>query len=103
MGYRGIERRIHKVFVTHNTEYHLREKECVAVRDRRSGDWVQDHIALCRRAAGAIAFFEEGGVSASARLPDVGEALCFDGLTLVTSPVLEVERPPKEVVERYDS
>jgi len=101
MAWNGVERRIHRVFVTHNTEYHLRRNQCVAVRDRRTGEWVDDHLALCRRAVGSIAFMNEGGISASSRMPQVGEALCFDGLSLVTSPVLDVLRPPREVVRRY--
>ncbi len=33
MGCVGSERRIHRVFVTKNTEYHVRWQTCVAVRD----------------------------------------------------------------------
>ena len=31
------ERRIHKVYVTRNTEYHVRRNVCIAVLDRKSG------------------------------------------------------------------
>ena len=34
------------VFATRNTEYHLRNGVCVAVRDRRSGEWHVDHPTL---------------------------------------------------------
>ena len=37
MGYQGPDRRIHRVFVTRNTEYHVRAGVCVAVRDLRGG------------------------------------------------------------------
>ena len=43
--YDGPERRIHKVYVTRNTEYHVRAGLCVAVRPRK-GEWVTDHHAL---------------------------------------------------------
>jgi hypothetical protein len=36
-------------------------------------------------------------------MPDVGDALYFiaDGLDLVTSPLVKVERPAKDVVKSY--
>ena len=43
------ERRRHRVYVTRNTEYHFRDGFCVAVRDRRSGDFLQGHLAVQRR------------------------------------------------------
>ena len=39
----GKERRRHRLFVTQNTEYHLREQLCVGVRDLWSGRWRDDH------------------------------------------------------------
>jgi hypothetical protein len=65
MGYLGKERRIHRIFVTRNSEYHVRRNVCVGVRDRRSGEWLSG------------------------------------GRDLITSPVLNVERPPREVVHHY--
>ena len=49
------ERRRHKVFVTRNTEYHFRDRLCVAVRDRRTGDFLPGHLALKRELAGGVA------------------------------------------------
>ncbi len=43
--YRGNERRQHVLYVTQNTEYHLRGAECVGVRDLWSGHWREDHPA----------------------------------------------------------
>ena len=43
------ERRKHRLFVTQNTEYHLREETCVGVRDLWSGRWREDHPAVGRR------------------------------------------------------
>jgi hypothetical protein len=53
--FEGQDRRRHRVYVTRNTEYHFRDGYCVAVRDRRTGDFLHGHLALRRRitAAGA--------------------------------------------------
>ena len=99
--YQGRERRIHKVFVTRNTEYHLRRDRCVAVRDRRSGRWYEGHQALFCRVAGSLTFFEHGGLRVSESLPGVGECLCFDGSGLVTSKVIDILRPALRTVENY--
>lgn len=96
------ERRIHKVFVTRNTEYHLRRDQCVGVRDRRTGAWNDHHEALFRRVAGAITLFANGSLSASETLPVPGQAMLFEGeKSLITGPVLAIERPPFPVVMRY--
>lgn len=101
----GSERRIHKVFVTRNTEYHLRSGVCVAVKDRRSGEWLRAHLALRQKVHGGIRFTRSGGISANDGMPEVGESLFFaaEGRDLVTSPVLSVERPERAVVKRYRS
>jgi hypothetical protein len=103
MNYGGPERRIHKVFVTRNTEYHMRRETCVGVRDRQSGAWQSTHFALNLPVAGAIRFFEGGALSATSGLPQVGESLYFEatGRDLVTSAVVSVERPRPELVEQY--
>jgi hypothetical protein len=54
MSYEGSERRVHHVFVTRNTEYHVRAEVCVAVRDRTNDRWRDDHPAVGRRLAGAL-------------------------------------------------
>ncbi|MCP4604305.1 MAG: hypothetical protein GY847_27920 [Proteobacteria bacterium] len=46
MSYKGPERRIHNVFVTHNREYHVRSGLCIAVRDRKTGVWISNHEAV---------------------------------------------------------
>jgi hypothetical protein len=103
MSYRGPERRIHWVFVTRNTEYHLRRATCVAVRDRHSGAWVADHFAQGRPVAGALRVSEGGAISASPGLPRVGESMYFETFNrdLVTGSVIAVERPQPEVVASY--
>jgi hypothetical protein len=103
--YDGKERRRHKVFLTHNTEYHFRDARCVAVRDRRTGEWLPGHLALRRQLFGGIRFFMNGSLLPNPGEPKVGEALFFaeGGRDLITSPLESVERPPKELVEDYPS
>lgn len=104
MRYAGRDRRIHKVFVTRNTEYHVRRNLCVAVRDRRSGDWLPAHLAFQRLVSGGLRFHRNGGIMPNEGVPAVGESLffCADGQDLVTSPVIAIERPEREVVASYD-
>ncbi len=101
MAYDGPERRIHRVFVTRNTEYHVRSNVCVAVRDRRSGDWYRTHEAINRQVSGAVSIEPRGVVAAAPRTPNVGDALCFENSFLVTSPVESIERPERAVVALY--
>lgn len=97
------ERRVHRVFVTRNTEYHVRRDVCVAVKDRRSGEWLRAHLALRQRVQGGIKFTRHGGIAANLEGANVGESLFFsaEGRDLVTSPILAVERPEKQIVTNY--
>ena len=112
-GYRGPERRRHRVFVTRNTEYHFRDGFCIAVRDRRTGDFLEGHLALQRRVNGGLRFFPNGGIAPNSGEPSPGESLYFAGegedphseaartRELVTSPLESVERPTRELVDAY--
>lgn len=104
MGYRGSDRRIHKVFVTRNTEYHVRQDQCIGVRDRRSGEWLKAHLALRSKISGSIRFSREGGVVPNEGRPQIGDSLFFQasGRDLVTSSILAVERPQKLTVQTYE-
>jgi hypothetical protein len=99
----GPDRRRHRVYVTRNTEYHFRDGFCVAVRDRRTGDFIQGHLALRRRIHGGLKFFLNGAIVPNSGEPQVGEALYFlsGGRDLVTSPLERVDRPTKEVASAY--
>jgi hypothetical protein len=101
--YRGPERRVFRMYVTRNTEYHFRGERCVAVRDRRTGQWLESHLAVDRRLAGGVRFFQNGTAVPSCEPPKVGEALYFDegGRELITSVLASIERPAKEVVACY--
>jgi hypothetical protein len=100
---RTPERRRHRVYVTRNTEYHFRDGFCVAVRDRRTGDFLQGHLAVKRRLHGGLKFFGNGAIVPNPGEPQPGEALYFaaDGRDLVTSPVERVDRPAKALVAAY--
>ena len=92
-----INRRRHRMFVTKNTEYHLRLDECVGVRDRESGAWHRHHAALRLRAIQVPPMGHDHSW--------VGRRLQFWGrdTDVVTSPVLEVARPEVECLPRYVS
>ncbi len=102
MAYKGPERRIHHVYVTKNTEYHTRRGVCVGVRDRDSGSWLPNHLAMEKPLCGAIRFLK-GSLRPNTGTPCLGESLYFHGgdMDLVTSTLVAVERPAKDVVEGY--
>ena len=101
--YRGPERRVHRMYVTRNTEYHFRGDRCVAVRDRRTGRWLDSHLAVDRKLAGGVRFYGNGTAVPSGEPPKVGEALYFDdeGRELITSLLASIERPTKDIVLSY--
>jgi hypothetical protein len=101
--YAGPERRRHRVYVTRNTEYHFRDGVCVAVRDRRTGKFVQGHSALFGRIDAGIKFFDNGSIAPAAGDPQPGDCLYFEsgGRDLVTSPLEAVDRPSRDTVDRY--
>ena len=105
--YRGPERRRHRVFVTLNSEYHCRDCVCVAVRDRRTLQFVADHPALGKHIRGALRLNAQGGVESATTGtdPKPGEQVCFEAdgeeQALVTSQLRAIERPPRDIVETY--
>ena len=92
------------MYVTRNTEYHFRAERCVAVRDRRTGRWLESHLAMGRKLAGGVRFFGNGTAVPSGEDPQVGEALYFDdeGRELITSLLASIERPSKDLTVHYD-
>ena len=100
--YTGPERRIHRVYVTRNTEYHVREGVCVAVKPRHASDWNTEHEA--------VAMTVEGHVKVGALLPmpgppKIGYRIYFaeDNNDVLTSPVVAIARPHKTTVAQYPS
>lgn len=97
----GIERRRNRLFVTQNTEYHLRGRECVAVRDLWSGRWLREHPALGRRLFGAVMPSEKGLEPLSE--PKSGCLLWFENgdNDILTSKISAFGRPPKTALRHY--
>ena len=91
------DRRHHRVFFTKHTEYHLRDDECVGVRDRESGQWLIDHAALRLRALSLPEVPESAAW--------IGQRIAFWGQAtdVLTSPVIAVGRPQLEQVPAYVS
>jgi len=99
----GQERRRHCVYVTRNTEYHFRGQTCVAVRDRKTGQFLPTHQAVRRTLSGGVKFQSNGTAVPSCASPQIGEALYFgdDGRELVTSRCARIERPERNIVAAY--
>jgi len=66
----------YRVYVTRNHEYHLHDDFCVAVRDRRSGEWQKDHDAVFQRATHMV-FPTKSGWRKHAVSPRTGSRLYF--------------------------
>jgi hypothetical protein len=91
----------YRVFLTRQSEYHVRGHVCFGVRDRRSGQWLEAHWALRKHLAQA--FPDARGHMCSFTPPAIGEPLWFavGGGVHHTSPVLAVEeREALELVPR---
>ncbi len=108
MGYQGNDRRRHHVYVTRNTEYHLRDGVCVAVRDRSSRAFRAAHIALNLRMEGGVRIYPNGAMIPNVENPVEGDAIFFthvgpegDMKQIVTSRLERVDRPAKTIVALY--
>ncbi len=74
------------VFATANTEYHLRGALCVAIRDRRTGEWLTEHDALGAEVTCMLA--RVGGQWRRHVLsPRTGSALWFSKVQVTTSTI----------------
>lgn len=112
MSYTGTERRRHRVFITRNTEYHVRDDVCVAVRDRQARKFKTAHMALNLKLQGAVSVNPNGVAIPEPNNPRVGAAIYFTfsqeelgGVErqIVTSRVESIERPAKSDVLQYPS
>lgn len=110
MNYTGTERRRHRAFITRNTEYHVRDEICVAVRDRAAKRFRPAHLALHLKLQGAVRINPNGVVVPEPRNARVGAPIYFtqmdpDGQErqVVTSRVERIERPEKGTVLQYPS
>lgn len=108
MSYEGVERRRFFTYVTRNTEYHLQEGICVAVRDRRTGQFLQAHVAIGMRLVGGVNMSPNGLRLPKSEKPEVGDALCLtksieSSHQIVTSRVEAIERPSRPSAVTYSS
>jgi hypothetical protein len=110
MSYQGTERRRHSVYVTRNTEYHLRDGVCVAVRDRQTRTFRPAHLAINLRVEGGVRLFPNGAAIPNIPNPQVGDALFFSQdlsptspRQIVTSRIEKIDRPSKQDVLGYPS
>lgn len=108
MSYEGRERRRNRVYVTRNTEYHMRDDVCVGVRDRRSGAFRDAHIAVRLRLEGCIKLTSRGGAAPGPLPVQIGDALFFmDEMPegghrqITTSRVEKIDRPALSDLPRY--
>jgi len=92
----------HRVYVTHGTEYHLRDSVCLVVRDRRSGAWITDHDAVFQEAT-CMLLPTRRGVRRTALGKRIGARLCFEThvYRIVTSEVRQVRAPTDEERAAY--
>lgn len=99
---RAVERRVHTVYVTRNTEYHVRAGVCVAVRPRGGEAWRLDHPAVGRSVAGSLRW-RGTGLLPHSEPPAAGDAIYFrkEERDLITSRVERVERPGRDLVASY--
>ena len=98
-----VERRRHRMFVTLNSEYHVRGDVCVAVRRIGTGKWIEKAKAIKARLVGSISSLSEV-LYASPSFPRVGQSLLFindEGEDIVTTRVCDIRRPPREAVAHY--
>jgi len=91
-----------QVFVTRNTEYHVRRELCVAVKDRHTGRWIEGHVAIRKKLEGSLRY-NENGVCPNIGTPAIGDAIYFRNgeRDLITSRLQAIERPEKSIVEQY--
>jgi hypothetical protein len=106
MSYEGPDRRRHRVYVTRNTEYHLRDGVCVAVRDRETRRFKPGHLAVSLRLQGAVKLSAAGACAPCFGDPGPGDAIFFTvqgDRQIVTSRIEAVVRPTKRDVSAYPS
>lgn len=110
MAYEGTDRRRHRLIVTRNTEYHIKDGVCVAVRDRNTKRWCEGHMAVSLRLEGGVKFHTNGAMVPSLVEPTPGDAIYFsykspsgEDRQLVTSRIEAISRPPKRDVLAYNT
>lgn len=87
--------------MTRNTEYYVKDRLCIGVRDRMTEVWLDGHLALGRALTGSVRVLLGGAAVPRPELPLLGEALYFadDGPELITSTLTAVERPSLQAMD----
>ena len=108
MAYSGKERRRRFVYETRNSEYHVLDHVCVAIRDKQTGDWMEGHTAMRKRIEGGVRVFSNGAAIPTLRPPEVGAPMyfhidddCYE--QVITSRLVAVNRPEEQDLEHYDA
>jgi hypothetical protein len=100
-----IEKRRHRMYVTRNTEYHLKDDICVAVRKTTTGDWLMQGKALGARLVGTVTNIPcKCNRFTTTLFPEIGDNLLLlsaAGQDIVTTRVRSIERPPKKALKYY--
>jgi hypothetical protein len=100
-----IEKRRHKMYVTRNTEYHVKDDVCVGIRNVRNGDWILQSKVLGAKLIAALSALPQTAKRVSEFIrPKEGDNLVFLSMTgedIVTTKIREVSRPPKHVIQYY--
>ncbi len=101
----AAERRRNRMFITRNTEYYLRGRVCLAVKDRLTKTWLEGHLAVGRTLSGSVRVLENGAAIPVPEMPQVGEALYFSegGRELITSTLCRIERAERDLVNCHDA
>jgi len=100
-----IEKRRHKLYVTKNTEYHVKDNVCVGIRNRATGDWIMVSRAIGAVLIGGLHQAGEHEVNFSS-YPwlEKGDCLLFitdGGHDIVTTRVEQVDRPSRQSIRYY--
>ena len=106
MEYSGKNRRRRFVYETRNSEYHVFDRTCIAIRDKHSGDWIDGHSALRRRIEGGVRVFSNGAAIPTLKPPEIGAPMYFHiddacAEQVITSKIVAVNRPDLDDLDRY--
>lgn len=106
MVHKGRERRRRFVYITKNSEYHVFDGICVAIKSKRTGVWVDRHAALTRRLEGGVRMLSSGAAVPTLGAPEIGSPMYFQiddehDEQVITSRVLAVARPLPDDLRRY--
>ncbi|MEK7706260.1 MAG: hypothetical protein AAB426_14970 [Myxococcota bacterium] len=90
----------HHVLITANSEYHVTDGVCIAVRDHRSGEWRPSHCAVGGRIVGTLRGSMQGIHPVDASTPTTGDRVIFS-TDVVTSPVRSLRTEGPEAFDSY--